>query len=191
MSRDTVRSCGQVVRCIVFHFYISISVFRLIRWFRLLRPSRFAQDTGSTPFRSISKKYMADLETLLRTLSTCSLHYIRCFKPNEVQEPNIFNKSMVLDQIIQCGTIELVKIMHDGSQLVMSHRHGHVFFFPCDSLGTEVTRTGAPSTRFLLDSRHFSLKTFNGMVCGPLSRSLGDVCVVFVRFACPFEHHQK
>jgi myosin heavy subunit len=72
------------------------------------------QDTGSTPFRSISKKYMADLETLLRTLSTCSLHYIRCFKPNEVQEPNIFNKSMVLDQIIQCGTIELVKIMHDG-----------------------------------------------------------------------------
>lgn len=72
------------------------------------------QDTGSTPFRSISKKYMADLETLLRTLSTCSLHYIRCFKPNEVQEPNIFNKAMVLDQIVQCGTIELVKIMHDG-----------------------------------------------------------------------------
>jgi len=71
-------------------------------------------DKNKVPFRSISKKYQADLETLLQTLSTCNLHYIRCFKPNEIQKPNIFNQRLVLDQIVQCGTIELVKIMHDG-----------------------------------------------------------------------------
>lgn len=65
-------------------------------------------------FKSISKKYSADLQNLLATLSTCHLHYIRCFKPNEFQKPNIFNQKLVLDQIVQCGTIELVKIMHDG-----------------------------------------------------------------------------
>uniref|UniRef100_A0A7S2QBP6 Myosin motor domain-containing protein n=1 Tax=Zooxanthella nutricula TaxID=1333877 RepID=A0A7S2QBP6_9DINO len=65
-------------------------------------------------FRSISKKYSKDLEALLETLSTCTLHYIRCFKPNGEQAPDRFEGQLVLDQIIQCGTIELVRIMHDG-----------------------------------------------------------------------------
>eukprot|EP00913_Durusdinium_trenchii_P017698 g16637.t1 len=71
-------------------------------------------DAGKVPFRSISKKYCADLENLLETLNTCHLHYIRCFKPNEFQKPAIFSQTLVLDQLVQCGTIELVKIMHDG-----------------------------------------------------------------------------
>jgi len=72
------------------------------------------EDQAKTPFRSISKKYVSDLEALLQTLSTCNLHYIRCFKPNDQQKPHIFKQQLVLDQIVQCGTIELVKIMHDG-----------------------------------------------------------------------------
>jgi len=72
------------------------------------------EDQGGNPFRSISKKYSADLEALLQTLSSAQLHYVRCFKPNELQVPDVFNKSLVLEQIVQCGTIELVKIMHDG-----------------------------------------------------------------------------
>ncbi|CAJ1328020.1 unnamed protein product [Effrenium voratum] len=72
------------------------------------------EDKTKVPFRSISKKYCADLESLLQTLNTCHLHYIRCFKPNEEQKPSLFKDKLVLDQIIQCGTIELVKIMHDG-----------------------------------------------------------------------------
>lgn len=71
-------------------------------------------DGGKVPFRSISKKYCADLENLLETLNTCHLHYIRCFKPNECQKPAIFHETLVMDQLVQCGTIELVKIMHDG-----------------------------------------------------------------------------
>jgi len=72
------------------------------------------EDQQKTAFRSISRKYTADLEALLRTLSTCNLHYIRCFKPNDEQKPKLFKERLVLDQIIQCGTIELVRIMHDG-----------------------------------------------------------------------------
>jgi len=72
------------------------------------------EDQGKALFRSISRKYMTDLEALLSTLGTCNLHYIRCFKPNQQQKPNIFDNKQVLEQIVQCGTIELVKIMHDG-----------------------------------------------------------------------------
>jgi myosin heavy subunit len=73
-----------------------------------------AANVQKSPFRSISKKYQQDLEALLQTLSTCNLHYIRCFKPNEEQKPKLFKQTLVLEQIVQCGTIELVKIMHDG-----------------------------------------------------------------------------
>lgn len=72
------------------------------------------EEDTKQPFRSISKKYTTDLEALLKTLSEASAHYIRCFKPNEQQKPDKFHGQLVLDQIIQCGTIELVKIMHDG-----------------------------------------------------------------------------
>jgi len=73
-----------------------------------------SQNAKGPLFRSISKKYSKDLESLLETLSTCNLHYIRCFKPNGEQKADLFQGAMVLDQIVQCGTIELVKIMHDG-----------------------------------------------------------------------------
>eukprot|EP00929_Paragymnodinium_shiwhaense_P105641 TRINITY_DN7068_c0_g3_i1.p1 TRINITY_DN7068_c0_g3~~TRINITY_DN7068_c0_g3_i1.p1 ORF type:complete len:1368 (+),score=413.56 TRINITY_DN7068_c0_g3_i1:90-4193(+) len=73
-----------------------------------------AADSKRVSFRSISKKYQQDLQGLITTLETCNLHYIRCFKPNEEQKPRLFKQQLVLDQIIQCGTIELVKIMHDG-----------------------------------------------------------------------------
>jgi len=66
------------------------------------------------PFRSISNKYQRDLGTLLQTLDDCSLHYIRCFKPNEEKKPGKFQQKLVLDQIDHCGTIELVKIMREG-----------------------------------------------------------------------------
>lgn len=72
------------------------------------------EDMGKAPFRSISKKYCTDLENLLQTLSSCQLHYIRCFKPNDFQKAGVFDETLVLDQIVQCGTVELVKLMHDG-----------------------------------------------------------------------------
>lgn len=72
------------------------------------------EDNVRVGFRSISKKYQIDLEALLETLSTSNLHYIRCFRPNGAQQANKFEGKFVLDQLVQCGTIELVKIMHDG-----------------------------------------------------------------------------
>lgn len=73
-----------------------------------------SEEDNKQPFRSISSKYSKDLEALLETLNEANLHYIRCFKPNTLQKPELFSGPLVLDQIVQCGTIELVKIMHDG-----------------------------------------------------------------------------
>ncbi|CAD7932363.1 unnamed protein product [Amoebophrya sp. A25] len=64
--------------------------------------------------QTIGKKYVANLEDLMNTLNECSLHYIRCFKPNDAQKPGEWSGQIVLDQMVQSGTIELVRVMHDG-----------------------------------------------------------------------------
>lgn len=63
---------------------------------------------------SVSSTYLSNLNDLLATLKMCSVHYIRCFNPNQERKPGLFNRKYVLDQVIQCGTVELVRIMHYG-----------------------------------------------------------------------------
>jgi hypothetical protein len=70
-------------------------------------------ETGER-FNSVGHKYLCNLNDLLSTLEQSKLHYIRCFNPNEKRSPGVFEKKYVLDQVIQCGTVELVSIMHDG-----------------------------------------------------------------------------
>jgi len=65
-------------------------------------------------FHSVSSNYVINLNDLLTTLQRCKLHYIRCFNPNNQRSPSTFDKKYVLDQVIQCGTVELVNIMHNG-----------------------------------------------------------------------------
>ena len=63
---------------------------------------------------SVSSKYLRNLDDLLATLKKCSVHYIRCFNPNQERKAGLFKPKYVLDQVIQCGTVELVNIMHHG-----------------------------------------------------------------------------
>jgi myosin heavy subunit len=81
------------------------------------------EDRSSTSFRSVSKRYSADLQSLLQKLSACQLHYIRCFKPNNQQAEKLFDETLVKEQIIHCGTVELVRIMHDGFPNRMGFDH--------------------------------------------------------------------
>jgi len=64
--------------------------------------------------QSVSSNYLTNLDDLLNTLKQCSVHYIRCFNPNQNRQAGVFDAKYVLDQVIQCGTVELVKIMHHG-----------------------------------------------------------------------------
>lgn len=61
-----------------------------------------------------ARGYLKGLDALMKTLETCSLHYIRCFKPNEEQKPDCFQGRVVLKQMLHSGACELVKIMHKG-----------------------------------------------------------------------------
>jgi len=72
-----------------------------------------AVQTGEK-LHSVGEKYLKNLDHLLKTLGNCSVHYIRCFNPNQNRQPVEFDTKYVLEQVIHCGTVELVRIMHDG-----------------------------------------------------------------------------
>jgi hypothetical protein len=81
---------------------------------RTLAGSETQDPVTGERFTSVSSKYLGNLTDLLSTLHRCRLHYIRCFNPNDKRSPGTFQSKYVLDQIIQCGTVELVNMMHHG-----------------------------------------------------------------------------
>ncbi|KAK6589665.1 hypothetical protein RS030_150 [Cryptosporidium xiaoi] len=68
----------------------------------------------SASFRSVSKKFTKDLKDMIQDLGEISLQFIRCFIPNSNMRQDEWNGHLVLNQMIQSGTIQMVKIMHYG-----------------------------------------------------------------------------
>ncbi|OII72559.1 myosin heavy chain [Cryptosporidium ubiquitum] len=68
----------------------------------------------SASFRSVSKKFTKDLKDMIQDLGEVSLQFIRCFIPNSHMRSDIWNGNIVLNQMIQSGTIQMVKLMHYG-----------------------------------------------------------------------------
>lgn len=68
----------------------------------------------SASFRSVSKKFTKDLKDMIQDLGEVSLQFIRCFVPNSHMRPDVWNGQIVLSQMIQSGTIQMVKLMHYG-----------------------------------------------------------------------------
>ncbi|TRY49764.1 Myosin motor domain containing protein [Cryptosporidium tyzzeri] len=68
----------------------------------------------SASFRSVSKKFTKDLKDMIQDLGEVSLQFIRCFIPNSHMRSDIWSGHIVLNQMIQSGTIQMVKLMHYG-----------------------------------------------------------------------------
>jgi len=62
----------------------------------------------------VADKYQKQLDDLMRTLRATSSHFVRCIKPNHKQEPNMFNKWLVLDQLRNSGMVDAVRLLSSG-----------------------------------------------------------------------------
>ncbi|OII77157.1 myosin head family protein [Cryptosporidium andersoni] len=78
----------------------------------MLDPEYRQKKTAS--FRSVSKKFTRDLKDMIQDLSESILQFIRCFIPNDQMKSDLWKGSVVFNQMIQSGTIQMVKLMHYG-----------------------------------------------------------------------------
>ena len=60
---------------------------------------------------------------LMSELTSCDCHFIRCIKPNEVKQKNLFVPSLALQQIRYLGVMESIKVRKESFPIRKFYRH--------------------------------------------------------------------
>eukprot|EP00917_Polyrhabdina_sp_WS-2016_P002749 GHVP01005969.1.p1 GENE.GHVP01005969.1~~GHVP01005969.1.p1 ORF type:complete len:1291 (-),score=191.39 GHVP01005969.1:123-3995(-) len=79
--------------------------------FKKLIPSEGTSRTSK--FSSVVSNFSKCLEGLVKNLSSCDLHFVRCFSPNIISLPNSIDIEHLRRQIICSGVIEMVKVLKE------------------------------------------------------------------------------
>jgi len=69
---------------------------------------------GGKGFRGVLSKFYQQLDSLVRTLSTSKVTFVRCIKPNAAMAPNNFDKAYCKEQLAACGVLEAITITRAG-----------------------------------------------------------------------------
>ncbi|XP_042868813.1 unconventional myosin-XIX-like [Penaeus japonicus] len=91
-------------------------------------------------------KFKASLDTLMRTLARCDLHYVRCLKPNAGSMPGKPDGGYILHQLRACGVIETVRLSQAGYPVRISYedfisRYGQLSEEDAVSASQEIARS--------------------------------------------------
>ncbi|KAJ4784283.1 Myosin-related family protein [Rhynchospora pubera] len=71
---------------------------------------------------SVATKFKGQLFQLMQRLESTTPHFIRCIKPNSLQQPGIYGQELVLSQLKCCGVLEVVRISRSGYPTRMTHQ---------------------------------------------------------------------
>ncbi|KAG5457652.1 MAG: P-loop containing nucleoside triphosphate hydrolase protein [Olpidium bornovanus] len=63
---------------------------------------------------TLGSTFKTSLISLMNTIHTTNVHYIRCIKPNTTKQPWEFDAPMVLSQLRACGVLETIRISCAG-----------------------------------------------------------------------------
>ncbi|XP_061348341.1 myosin-2-like [Gastrolobium bilobum] len=78
--------------------------------------------THDSQKQSVGTKFKGQLFKLMHQLESTTPHFIRCIKPNTKQLPGIFDEDLVLQQLMCCGVLEVVRISRAGYPTRMTHQ---------------------------------------------------------------------
>ncbi|KYQ92809.1 myosin IK [Tieghemostelium lacteum] len=74
----------------------------------------FPDQLGNNTISSCTYKIMNSANELVKKLSSCTPHYIRCIKPNDKKQPMNFVSSRVEYQVKYLGLLENIKVKRSG-----------------------------------------------------------------------------
>ncbi|CAN1239210.1 VIII-2 [Linum grandiflorum] len=99
--------------------------------------SHIGRQESST--QSVGTKFKGQLFKLMHQLENTSPHFIRCIKPNRKQLPGAYEEDLVLQQLLCCGVMEVMRIARAGYPSRMTHpefsgRYGLLLPEPSESL---------------------------------------------------------
>ncbi|CAK0899400.1 unnamed protein product [Prorocentrum cordatum] len=65
-------------------------------------------------FRSVSRQHRRDLDALVSRLGSARVQFVRCFRPSRQETPGRVDPAYLLGQLASCGTVPLLRLMHQG-----------------------------------------------------------------------------
>ncbi|KEP63440.1 UNVERIFIED_CONTAM: myosin K [Hammondia hammondi] len=141
---------------------------------RLVAGTKNSGARASSSRRStLSVQFASQLQQVLKALQETSCHFIRCVKPNRVQEAGVFEEAYVHRQLRCSGMPDLLRVMADG--------------FPCRLPYVELWRryeTQLPrALREALNPRDFASLVLEALCLPRGSYRLGS-SLVFFRLGC-------
>ena len=77
-------------------------------------PATKGRGGGKSNKLTLSMKFKMDLDTLMTNLKSTNPHFIRCVKPNDKQQPQLFDPIMALRQLKYAGLFEAIHIRKAG-----------------------------------------------------------------------------
>ena len=86
--------------------------------------SLFPQDLAVSK-RTVSTQFKDELNSLMKTLSETSPHYVRCVKPNSQKQPAVFDDRLVTDQLRFSGMLDTIRIRQAGFPIRFSFESFH------------------------------------------------------------------
>lgn len=79
-----------------------------------LFPQLSEENVKSGKFSSIASRFKLQLQQLMDILNSTEPHYIRCIKPNNKLQPEIFENVNVLQQLRSGGVLEAIRVKCNG-----------------------------------------------------------------------------
>ena len=92
---------------------------------------------------TLAAKFKLDLDVLMASLRTTSPHFIRCIKPNELQQPERFDPLLTLNQLKYSGLFEAIRIRKSGYAVRLPHAQ-FIQRYRCCSLSKGAKLKGPP-----------------------------------------------
>lgn len=101
---------------------------------------------GSSVF--LGRKFRADIETLLSTLSETTPHFIKCIKPNDQKRSDLFDQERISNQFHCLGILDAIKVRKNGFPYQVSfqdfiQRYQMLGRYPFDSISTGTSKDTA------------------------------------------------
>jgi hypothetical protein len=79
------------------------------------------QSKGFVAAESVTTKFRHQLENLMNEISTTTVRYVRCIKPNAIKSSTVFTRAMVTSQLRCAGLIEAIRISRSAYPYRVTH----------------------------------------------------------------------
>ncbi|DBA01336.1 TPA: hypothetical protein N0F65_001575 [Lagenidium giganteum] len=107
---------------------------------------------------SVSAQFKGQLDLLIDEISHTEAHYIRCLKPNEDKQADVFDRKRVVEQLRSVGVLEALRVARAGYASRLSHQAFYDRFF---SLRRAAGTSSHNAEAFALQTCAWLLKELN------------------------------